>query len=385
MMRIAMVYDAIYPFVKGGGEKRIYELGKRLVMKGHEVHLFGVKWWNGSDIIENEGLILHGVCGSMELYVDGRRSISEAIIFSIKLIPRLMEEKYDIIDVTAFPYFSCFSTKLVSFLKGTPMVITSHEVWGDYWYEYMGKSGFFGKTIEYLASRLGQKSTAVSIMTKNNLELLGIDSKNIHIIQNGVDLRRICIINPSENKCDVIFVGRLIKEKNVDVLIEAICHLRKDLPNVQCHIIGDGPEKEKLIGLIVKCGLPGKVRFFDFMEHDEVIARIKSSKMLILPSSREGFGMVVVEAFACGIPVITVRETRNAAVELISEETGLIVNLDAKELSNAIYTLINMKDENRKKMSRSAMDSAGAYDWDNIADKLMHFYNKAILNNKDIK
>ena len=86
-MKIAMVYDAIYPWVKGGGEKRIYELSKRLVSQGHEVHLFGVKWWSGPDIIENEGMILHGVCGKMELYVDGRRSISEAIIFSIRLIP----------------------------------------------------------------------------------------------------------------------------------------------------------------------------------------------------------------------------------------------------------------------------------------------------------
>lgn len=378
-MRIVMVYDAIYPWVKGGGEKRIYELGKRLVMKGHEVHLFGVKWWNGSDIIEKDGMILHGVCERMELYTNGRRSIYEAIIFSIKLIPHLMKNKYDIIDVTSFPFFSCFSAKIVSIVKKTPMVITWHEVWGDYWYEYMGKSGFFGKIIEYIASRLGSKSIVVSRMTENNLDLLGVDSENIRIVSNGVDSNRIEDIMPWTNKCDIIFVGRLIKEKNVDILIDAMCIVSKNLPNIVCHIIGGGPEKERLIGLVVEHGLLGKVRFFDFVEYDEVIARIKSSKMLILPSSREGFGMVVLEAFACGIPVITVREERNSASELVNEKTGLIVNLDAGELSSAICTLMSVTDEDREKMSESTIKKAGEYDWDKIADQLMCFYMETVL------
>jgi glycosyltransferase involved in cell wall biosynthesis len=383
-MRIAMVYDAVYPWVKGGGERRIYELGKRLVMKGHEVHLFGVKWWNGSDVIEKEGMVLHGVCGKMELYADERRSIYEAIVFSIRLLPHLMKEKYDIIDVTSFPFFSCLSAKLVSLIKGTPMIITWHEVWGDYWYEYMGKSGFFGKTIEYIASKLGHKSIAVSRMTRNNLELLGIDSENIHIIPNGVDVKRIEGIIPSAHKCDIIFVGRLIKEKNVDVLIEAICIVRKDLPSVRCNIIGSGPEKERLVELIIKHGLLGTVRFFDFMEQNEVVARIKSSKMLVLPSSREGFGMVVMEAFACGIPVITVRAARNAASELISEETGLLVDLDSKKLSGAICTLMGMTDDHMKKMSNSVIEKTGGYDWDDISDILIHFYDEVVLRRKKI-
>jgi glycosyltransferase involved in cell wall biosynthesis len=377
-MKIAMVYDAIYPWVKGGGEKRIYELGKRLVLQGHEVHLFGVKWWSGPDVIENEGMILHGVCGKMELYADDRRSISEAIIFSIRLIPHLMKEKFDIIDTTAFPYFSCFSVGLVSLIKRTPMVITWHEVWGDYWYKYMGKSGFFGKTIEYLASKLGHKSIVVSRMTENRLESLGVDRKNITIIPNGVDLTRIHNIEPSENKCDIIFVGRLIKEKNVDVLIKAVGLLVNNFPDAECHIIGNGPDKGKLVDIIIKCGLLGKVRFLDFMEHDEVIAHMKSSKMLVLPSSREGFGMVVMEAFACGIPVITVKEEMNAAYELVSRETGFVVDLKTHELSRVMNILMSMTNETRKEMSKSAVENASVYDWDTIVEHLIHLYSGVV-------
>ena len=168
-MKIAFVYDAVYPWVKGGAEKRIYELGKRLVEQGNEVHVFGVKWWKGRDIMEREGVVLHGVCGPMELYVNGKRSISEALIFSIKLLPHLLGEKFDIIDVSAFPYFPCFTAKFVSGFRKTPVVITWHEVWDNYWYEYMGWCGSLGKIVERFISKLTDNTIAVSGMTKKNL------------------------------------------------------------------------------------------------------------------------------------------------------------------------------------------------------------------------
>jgi glycosyltransferase involved in cell wall biosynthesis len=376
-MKLAFVYDAVYPWIKGGAEKRIYELGKRLAEDGHEVHIFGVKWWDGADLLEYEGMMLHGVCKPSELYVNGRRSIPEAIIFSIKLLPHLIRKRFDVIDASAFPYFSCFTVKLVSILRRTPTTITWHEVWGDYWYEYMGPHGFFGKLVEYMASKLTHRPIVVSAVTKKNLKVLGVNVENIHIVPNGIDLRRIAKIAPSPDECDIIFVGRLIREKNVDVLLEAVGHVRDALPDVKCCIIGDGPERERLVGLATMRGLLGNVGFIGFMGYEEVISRIKSSKMLVLPSSREGFGMVVIEAFACGVPVITVKGERNAASMLVSETTGLVVNLDAVELGNAICALIT-DDALREKMAAAARDVAQEYDWDKIACQLSCMYEELI-------
>lgn len=375
-MKLAFVYDAVYPWVKGGAEKRIYELGKRLVKGGNEVHVFGVKWWDGSDIIKNEGMVLHGVCRRMELYVNGRRSIPEAIIFSIKLLPHLFKGRFDVLDASAFPYFSCFTVKLVSMLRRTPMIITWHEVWGGYWYEYMGWRGFFGKLVEFMASKLTHSSIAVSAITKKNLTLLG--TENIHIVPNGIDLGKIANIPPSPDKCDILFVGRLIREKNVDVLIEALGYVKETIPDVKCHIIGDGPEKKKLVGLAAEHGLLGNVRFFGFMGYEEMIAMVKSSRILVLPSSREGFGMVVIEAFACGVPVITVKSEMNAAASLVSEKTGFVVNLDAEELGNAICTLLG-NNILREKMAASARDAAQEYDWDRIAGQASGIYEEHLL------
>ena len=80
-MKIAFVYDAIYPYVKGGVEKRVWELATRLNSRGHEVHLFGMKFWDGEDNFIREGVFLHGVCSVQKLYARGRRTVMAAPLF----------------------------------------------------------------------------------------------------------------------------------------------------------------------------------------------------------------------------------------------------------------------------------------------------------------
>lgn len=99
-MKIAYVYDAVYPWIKGRAEKRIYEVGRRLARK-HEVHWYGIGWWvderdGEGEAMEHDGIILHPVCKPVQLYVDGRRSIKEAIYFAGKLFPKLMKEKFKV-------------------------------------------------------------------------------------------------------------------------------------------------------------------------------------------------------------------------------------------------------------------------------------------------
>jgi hypothetical protein len=85
-MKIAFVYDVIYPYIKGGVERRVWELAVRLSQKGHEVHIFGMKYWEGDDLRIQKGVILHGICPAQPLYAGGRRTIREAIFFSILII-----------------------------------------------------------------------------------------------------------------------------------------------------------------------------------------------------------------------------------------------------------------------------------------------------------
>ena len=384
-MKIAFVYDAVYPWVKGGAEKRIYELGKRLSTKGHEVHIFGIKWWEGEDTIEYEGMTLHGVCKAMELYKNGRRSISEALIFSAKLFSHLKREKMDLIDVSVFPYFPCFTTTIISILKKTPSVFTWHEVWGDYWYEYFGKIGFFGKVIEKSVSKISVKNIAVSDWTKKRLETLRIPEEKIIVIPNGIDLE---MINGIESEggityagldrkiYDVIFVGRLIKEKNVDALVKAVVLLKVDFPDIRCCIVGEGPEKADLMELVKELKVCENFEFIGFQEYSALIGKVKASKVLVLPSSREGFGMIVIEACACGVPVVTVEERYNAAQELVDDGiNGFVVKLDANEIKVSIKKIIQ-EDIDYKKTVERAFCEAKKYDWNEIVTKILTTYQK---------
>lgn len=175
-MKIAFVYDVVYPCVKGGVEKRIREIADRLAARGHDVHIIGMKYWDGPDSIKKNGVTLHGICPPQPLYTDGRRSIREALSFSFYLIPFLLREEFDLIDCQQFPFFPCFPVKLVSLWKKKPFVITWHEVWGDYWYEYLGWKGAVGKGTECLIARFTPYRIAVSGTTAKKLRHLGVVS-----------------------------------------------------------------------------------------------------------------------------------------------------------------------------------------------------------------
>lgn len=383
-MKVAFVYDAVYPWVKGGAELRIHELGKRLSLQGHDVHLFGIKWWEGENVLQYEGMTLHGVCKARDLYVNGRRSISEALVFSVKLFPALIKERFDLIDVSVFPYFSCFTVKAVSILKKTPAVFTWHEVWGDYWHEYLGKrKGILGLAVETAVAKISKDNIAVSEWTRNRLEALPGKGKKIAVLPNGIDLKLISEIKPAghgskgseEGKIyDIIFAGRLIKEKNVDFLIRAVSLLKKDTPDICCCIVGDGPERDALERLTIDLGLPENVKFEGFQEYRELIGKIKASKALVLPSSREGFGMVVIEAFACGVPVITVKEKYNAAQGLVEDGVdGFVVELEEREISKAVEKIIKKGSQNRK-ISETAFNKAKKYSWSGIVKDTLLVY-----------
>ena len=370
-MKIAYVYDRIYPWLIGGAEKRVWEIASRLVERGHEVHLYGMKFWDGNNVIKKEGVYIHGVCKQKEMYVKGRRSIPEALYFARKVLFPLLKEDFDVIDSQEFPYFPCFSAKFHSLFKRTPLIITWHEIWGDYWFEYLGKKGFFGWAVEKLTLKLTNSNIAVSEATRMDLLSLGIREEKIHVIPNGIDFKRIDKIRPSEEESEIIFAGRLIKEKNVDVLIKAINSIRKEIPDVKCMIIGDGPEKGILEKLANDLEMDNNIKFTGFLEdYDDVISYMKSSKVFVLPSTREGFGIVALEANACGLPVVTVNHKSNAARDFIIDGNGFVCELSEGDLAEKIF----MGLDERKTMKGKCIENAKKYDWNEIVDLTENYF-----------
>jgi len=376
-MKIALVYDAIYPYIKGGAEKRFYEIAKRLSKKGHQMHLYGMKLWEGDKVIKKQDVYYHGICKSKSLYKNnGKRSIKEAIYFGF-ICFKLIKEDSDIIDCSNFPYFSLFACKLASIIKKKPLYATWHEVWGNnYWYEYIGWKGYLGYIIEKLAVLMPNKIISVSEHTTYKLKNELNSKKLIYTVPNGIEFDLITKIKPAKEKSDVIFAGRLTSHKNVDILIKSIKLIKEKNPEIKSLIIGDGSEKKRLEVLAQKLNLEKNIKFLGFLEnHVDVYALMKSSKVLILPSTREGFGIVVIEANACGIPVITINHKDNAARDLIEEgENGFVCQLNEEEIANRIIRILENSSD--RKMKKVCMDLAKKCDWDKIVDEIEGVYSK---------
>jgi glycosyltransferase involved in cell wall biosynthesis len=366
-MKIAYVYDAVYPWVKGGAERRIYELSRRLASRGHEVHCYGMKWWPGAGEIENEGVHLHGICPPMPLYRNGKRSIAEAAFFAGHLLA--LRSRCDVMDCQNFPYLSCFSAKLVSSLQGQRLFLTWHEVWGDYWQEYLGGLGRAGQLVEWSAAHLTARNIAVSKRTERDLS--GLGARDIQIVPNGIDWQEIRRVPASELQSDVIYVGRLARHKNVDQLIRAVGIVKQQLPGVRALVIGDGPEMDGLKSLVRSQNLEENVRFLGFVEdYNEALALMKSSRVFVMPSTREGFGLAALEANACGLPVVTVKHRMNAVTDLVSENNGVVCSPTEKDLARAILSA----HQKSTRMRGQCMEAARRYDWNEISLRAERVY-----------
>ncbi|MBI5872456.1 glycosyltransferase family 4 protein [archaeon] len=364
-MKIAFISDDVWPYNKGGKERRLYEITKRLAGDGHEVHIYCMNWWKGENLIQNEdGIYLHGVCRKYELYTKkGKRSIKQAILFSFALMKRLFDKKYELVDTDAFPYFPIISSWLVSKLKGERIITTWHEVWGRYWFEYLGWKGLFGYLTERICAKLTSEAVVVSELTKNRFK--AISRAKTMLVPNGVDITKIKRIKPAKKRFDIIFAGRLIKEKNVDKLIEAV------KGNYTLAIVGGGPEKARLME---QAKAYRNIKFLGKLAStEEVYAYMKSSNILAFPSSREGFGITVLEGLSCGCKVVSSNDKMNASIELIElGKNGYAVDLD--KLDEGIIKAFSLRYKTNK-------DLMAKYDWSEIYKK----YRGFILGGKDEK
>ena len=369
--RIGFVLDAIYPFSIGGRERRLWEIARRLGLNGIEVHIYTMKWWTGGKTLNVDGIQLHALCKKRSLYHDGRRSIAQALIFGLATL-KLIVARFDILDVDHMPYFPIFAARIVCALRRKQMVVTWHEVWGkSYWQKYVGRLAPISTITELLAARIPTKIVAVSHQTSTRLiDQLGVKAP-VHTITLGVDLATIQAEEKSKLRSDILFAGRLIENKNVHILLHAVALMKEDRPSLCCRIIGEGPERRQLESLSIELGLEENVIFHDFFPGSTIYGLMKAATVFALPSIREGFGIVALEANGCGLPVVTVDHPDNAARHLITDgQNGFLADLDAASLAKVLSVAITSAPLMDPR--ESAERSGHLRDWDEVATSVFH-------------
>ncbi|MEO3784321.1 glycosyltransferase family 4 protein [Actinocorallia sp. B10E7] len=316
---IAIVTDAVHPYSRGGREVRYHQLS-RLLTEYADIHVFTMRWWNGPRTLSEGHVTLHGVTRVLPFYRGTRRSVTQAVVFALGCL-RLLFRRFDVLNVDHIPQFQLFTLRIVATLRRKPLIATWHEVWGpEYWRDYMGgMSGRLAWWIERVSMRVPDHIIAASEQTADRIRELVGDRTPVTVAPNGIDLTEVEAAAAAPERCDLVVVSRLMQHKRLDMLLEAVALLHAQGHPVTCRIIGDGPERDALADMAAALGVGHAVEFrYDVTEQKDLYSLLKAGRVFPFPSNREGFGIAVLEALACGLPVVTTTAPDNLAVHLVA-------------------------------------------------------------------
>jgi glycosyltransferase involved in cell wall biosynthesis len=342
-MRICLVYDCLYPWTVGGAERWYRNLAERLAAEGHEVTYLTRRQWADADEPRLPGVRVLAVSGRSELYAGGRRRLLPPLAFGLGVLRHLARHRqaYDVVHTASFPYFSVLAAGLVRLLAGFRLVVDWFEVWTrEYWEEYLGRpGGAVGWHVQRLCLKIPQRAFCFSRLHERRLLDEGVHGPvtRLESAYSGA----VTAVRPAPAKPVVVFAGRHIPEKRVLALVPAIARAAETIPELRGEIYGDGPDRERLLDAIRAAGLEGRVAAPGFVAGERVDHAVRRALCLVLPSRREGYGLVIVEAAAVGTPSVVAAGPDNAAAELIEDGTNGFVaaSASAEDLAAAIVAV----------------------------------------------
>lgn len=340
-MRLCLVYDCLYPHTVGGAERWYRNLAERLAQDGHDVVYLTLRQWDRGADPGVPGVRVVTAGPRLALYAPGgRRRVLPPLLFGTGVFWHLLRHgsSYDTVHTASFPYFSLLAAALVRPLHGFRLVVDWHEAWTlAYWREYLGRSGgWIGWSVQRLCLRVPQKAFCFSRLHAARLREEGFRGE-VTVLEGEyagpLERREECDPDPV-----AVFAGRFIREKRAEALIPAVARARATLPDLRGTLYGDGPERARIERTLADSGLNGVVRLAGFVSSEEVDEALARALCLVLPSRREGYGLVVVEAAAHGTPSVVVADPDNAALELVEEGVnGFIApSAHAEDLARAI-------------------------------------------------
>ena len=343
-MRVCVVYDCLFPYTVGGGERWYRSLAERLAAEGqNEVTYVTLRQWDRGERPRLSGgrVRVISVGPRMGLYTgDGRRRVWPPIVFGLGVLLHLLRHgrRYDAVHMCSFPYFSLLAAALVRPLGAYELAVDWFEVWSDaYWREYLGGvGGRIGAGVQRLCVRARQQAFCYSHLHARRLREEGLRGEVTVLRGLYADTVEPATVGAADRL--VLFAGRMIPEKQAPLAVAAIAHAAARIEGLRGELLGDGPERETVLARIARDGLGDLVSAPGFTTAERVDAEMRRAMCLLLPSIREGYGLVVVEAAARGTPSIVVAGPDNAAVELIEEGVNGFVcaSSDSREIAETI-------------------------------------------------
>jgi glycosyltransferase involved in cell wall biosynthesis len=325
-----------------------------------------------------------GDLGGKLYNAEGKRSTRQALRFA-GAVARLDLGPYDVIETPNMPYIHLLPLAARCRAAGKPLVVTWYEYWAGYWRGYVGalKAPAY-RAVEWATAQLGTLATATSALTERRVAARRLGAgrgERVELVPCGIDVERVrtAAAEAGPGEPPLVFAGRLIAHKRLEVLLAALRLLEDAPPGPLLTVFGDGPERQALEERAAELGVAERVVFRGHLEASEDVWRAMAGALLaVQPSAREGFGLFPLEAMAVGLPVVYCESAESAVAELVRDGVEGEQCPPSPEALAAVVRRLLANDEQRQRLSANARARAEAFDWGEIARRFEELFGRLL-------
>ena len=374
-----------------------WNLARSLASRGHEVHVITQRVKGELDSETRSGVRIRRVGLPVEYSGALATSFKDSFAYCVEAffagISIAAKRRVDVIHSNT--YVPALVAQLCASLLGKKHVTTVHDVYllsmPWFWKTWSKQSNIsllarvFGPMLETALLKMPVTAIhTVSNASRNDILRIAKSSRVI-VVPNGIEVNDYTNVQEKAktNPHQAIYVGRLVFYKNLEVVFQALTIVQQKIRDARLVIVGDGPMRPVWESLVEKLGLKDHVTFSGRVSHDEKVRLIKESQFLVLPSLVEGFGIVVLEAFACRRPVLVNRI--GALQELVANgEDGFLADpTSAQDWADRMVTMFSDQDLVSRIGDNGYAKLIQEYTTDHVARAVESMYKKILGKDDD--
>ncbi|UCG68088.1 MAG: glycosyltransferase family 4 protein [Thermoplasmata archaeon] len=279
--------------------------------------------------------------------------------------------------IHAHSYGAHHSDKVIKMThkNGIPSILTTYLHPSTYSHHKILRS-FYDSTV---GRRTLNRATSIITLTNNEKDYIinrfGIPGEKIKVIPSGVDLAKFRDLGRKREENTLLFVGRLSPVKRLDMLLRALAKVKKKIPDVKLRIVGkDWGVKSDLVDLAKTLNIENNIEFLEELSFEGLINQYNSAKALVLTSRFETFGVVIMEAMACGTPAVAVGV---GGIPEVVGDSGILCKDNEESVAQGIIKMLT-NHEKYDSLKENTKKRRELFSWDLVSQKVKSLYEDTL-------